>query len=83
VAPLKGQKSPLLAAFCNSAVVSELPKRETRAISAKVSGEHREYSRFRETATGDLVRSLLAPESRGLGSDATRARLSKEAYKET
>jgi hypothetical protein len=30
VQPLKGQKSPLLAGFCNSAVVSELPNLRTR-----------------------------------------------------
>jgi hypothetical protein len=30
VPPLKGQKSPQLAAFCNSAPVSELPNRQTR-----------------------------------------------------
>jgi hypothetical protein len=31
----------------------------SQAISAKVSGEHREYSRFAETVGGDRVRSRL------------------------
>jgi hypothetical protein len=57
---LKEDKSPLLAAFCNSAPVSETPKLEnSQAISAKVSGDYREYSRFRETRAGDPVRSPL------------------------
>jgi hypothetical protein len=34
----------------------------TRAVSAKVSARIRENSRFRGTATGDLVRSRLPPE---------------------
>jgi hypothetical protein len=40
VPPLKEQKSPLLAAFCDSTPVSELPKLTNRdANSAKISGE--------------------------------------------
>jgi hypothetical protein len=31
----------------------------SQAISAKVSGDYREYSRFRETRAGDPVRSQL------------------------
>jgi hypothetical protein len=34
----------------------------SQAISAKVSGDYREYSRFRETRAGDPVRSPLRAE---------------------
>jgi len=58
IEPLKGEKSPLLAGFCNFAPVSELSNWRTRR-PFREKCYYREYSRFRETFTGDAVRSPL------------------------
>ena len=55
--------------FCRLALRSYTPTRDNlRAKTAKVSGRMPEYSRFRETANGDWVRSAL----RGPACSATR-----------
>jgi hypothetical protein len=54
------EKGPPMAGFRAAAINLHLPNRRLgRAKSRKVSGRSREYSRFRETDVGDLVRSLL------------------------
>jgi hypothetical protein len=49
-----------MAGFCESAISLRAPKlAPTGAKSPKVSGRYLKYSRFRETAVGDRVRSAL------------------------
>jgi hypothetical protein len=50
-----------MAGFCNLAGRLQTPERtKSEADLPKVSGRHREYSRFRETDGGDGVRSPTA-----------------------
>jgi hypothetical protein len=59
------EKGPPMAGFRAPAISLHLPDRRFgRAKSRKVSGRSREYSRFRETEVGDLVRSPLPPRFR-------------------
>jgi hypothetical protein len=54
------QKSPPMAAFCNSAGSLHAPNFTGHGLkSRKVSGRSLKYSRFRETVAGDWVRSAL------------------------
>jgi hypothetical protein len=54
------QKSPPMAGFCNSESGLRIPNLADCGLkSPKVSGGSLKYSRFRETAAGDRVRSAL------------------------
>jgi hypothetical protein len=63
-----------MAGFCNSLPGLRTPKfTKCEANSPKVSRHYREYSRFRETADGDRVRSRLPPELT-MASDTAKSR---------
>ena len=58
--PQRSQKGPPMAGFCKFTIGLQAPNLATSgAKSPIVSGGHLKYSRFRETATGDRVRSGL------------------------
>jgi hypothetical protein len=53
-------EKPAVGGLLQSGAGLSTPKLENaQAVSGKVSGYYREYSRFRETFTGDAVRSAL------------------------